>query len=188
MTFLLGKRIKLVKFTDRFVTARYIDWLNDQDVNKYMFTGRIPVAQKDIDRQDQQNNIMFAIISRLAINDTGQMQEIDDFRNYIGTCSIYKIDNINRNAEIGYMIGDKSYYGIGIGTELIGILVKYGFERLNLHKITAGVVSENVGSIRVLEKNNFKQYGDNPEDYYLDGKYISTLLFYILSNEYFKTI
>ena len=54
-------------------------------------------------------------------------------------------------AEIHYSILPK-YWGNGYATEAVKALIKYGFEELNLHRIEAGVATENAASIRVLEK------------------------------------
>jgi hypothetical protein len=56
----------------------------------------------------------------------------------------------------------------------------YAFNRLNLNKVTAGVVKGNEGSAKVLIKNGYKQYCTNPQDYYLEGKYFDTERFYKL--------
>jgi len=40
----------------------------------------------------------------------------------------------------------------GYGTETARALIKFGFEKLSLHKIEAGVATENIRSINVLEK------------------------------------
>jgi [ribosomal protein S5]-alanine N-acetyltransferase len=61
-------------------------------------------------------------------------------------------------AELGYWIGEK-YWGKGIATEAVGIITQYGFDKLNLERIYAGVFDFNKPSKRVLEKNGFKQEG-----------------------------
>lgn len=43
-------------------------------------------------------------------------------------------------------------WGNGYGTEAAKALIKFGFEKLHLHKIEAGVATENKRSIKVLEK------------------------------------
>jgi RimJ/RimL family protein N-acetyltransferase len=45
-----------------------------------------------------------------------------------------------------------SHWGNGYATELAKRLIRFGFEMLNLHRIEAGVATENRRSIKVLEK------------------------------------
>jgi len=179
MTYLVGKDIKLVKFTDRFITAKYIDWLNDQDVNRYLFTGRIPISKEEITNRNDGNNIMFAIMCKLSADGDALVEE-EFYSEFIGTISLNGIDWIIRKGEIGYMIGEKSHWGAGIATEAVKLVSDYALNRLNLHKVEAGVVEGNIGSIKVLEKNGFKEYTVIPDDYWFEGKYYGAHRFYKL--------
>ena len=178
--YLTGERIRLVKFADRHITPAYIAWLNDQEVNRYLCTGRMPVSKDEMVAPKDEKNLMFAIMSNLLPGVGGNYETSGAYQNYVGTCSLHSISNIDRRAEIGYMIGDKSHWGIGIATELVGLLAEYGFGRLNMNKLTAGVVKGNIGSVKALEKNGFKQYCTNPQDYFLDGAYLDAERFYKL--------
>ena len=78
------------------------------------------------------------------------------------------------------MIGNKSYWGNGIATEAVGLVTNWALNRINLHKVESEALEGHVGSIRVLEKNGFKQYGIVPQNYFLEGKYLATHKFYKL--------
>ena len=52
-----------------------------------------------------------------------------------------------------------SYWGKGYATEIAKSLVKFGFEKMHLHKVEAGVQTENIQSIRVLEKAGMTREG-----------------------------
>lgn len=171
-------RIRLDKFTERSITPSYISWLNDYEVNKYMQTGRLLVSEKDVYAPKNDKDLLFMI----------RYKESDDSAPYIGTASLHRIDWVIRKAEIGYMIGDKSYWKKGIASEVVSLLTNYGFNRLNLNKITAGVVDGNEGSVKVLLKNGYEKYCEEPEDYYLDGKLLNTHKFYKLQTNHNKEI
>lgn len=181
MTFLQGEKIKLVKFTSRFITAQYIDWLNNQGVNKFLYTGRMPISKEEISERNDHCNLMFAIMCNLAYNfENDEYEELEDYNQYIGTISLNAIDWINRKGEVGYMIGEETHWGLGIATEAVKLVTDYALQRLNLNKVEAGVVDENGGSIKVLERNGFKEYGVIPQDYWHEGKYHDTYRFYKL--------
>lgn len=179
MTYLIGEKIKLVKFTDRFITAKYIEWLNNHDVNRYLFTGRIPITKEEIRNRNDNNNIMFAIMSNLS-SAGDRLTKNDLYSEFIGTISLHCIDWIIRKGEIGYMIGEQTHWGAGIATEAVGLVSDYALNRLNLHKVEAGVVDGNVGSVRVLEKSGFEKYATIPDDYWIEGKYYDAHRFYKL--------
>jgi [ribosomal protein S5]-alanine N-acetyltransferase len=51
------------------------------------------------------------------------------------------------------------HWGKGFGTEIAKALIGFGFERLKLHKVEAGVATENIRSVRVLEKAGMTREG-----------------------------
>jgi RimJ/RimL family protein N-acetyltransferase len=174
MNYLVGQKIKLVKFTEKFVTDEYIGWLNDHEISRYLYTGRIPITKEEIIIPSGDNNLRFAILAK-DIDIFGEIS--GEYHNYVGTISLSKIDWICHNGEIGYMLC-KEYWGHGIASEAVSLISDYAFNRLNLHKVEAGVIEGNIGSIKVLEKNGFKEYGRIPDDYYLEGKYHNVIRFY----------
>jgi RimJ/RimL family protein N-acetyltransferase len=73
----------------------------------------------------------------------------------IGFVGLKVTDNIG---EVSYIF-DSDYTGKGYCTEVIRALIDIGFNKLEINKIYATVLEENIASIRVLEKNNFKRNG-----------------------------
>ncbi|EZH73272.1 GCN5 family acetyltransferase [Aquimarina atlantica] len=67
-------------------------------------------------------------------------------------------DMYRKSAEIGYWLGEP-YWGKGITTKAVDQITKYGFEKLNLIRIYAGVIEYNTASMSVLEKSGFKKEG-----------------------------
>lgn len=57
---------------------------------------------------------------------------------HIGNIKIGPINPHHNYADISYFIGEKSLWGKGIATEAIQLILKYAFEELKLHKVTAG--------------------------------------------------
>lgn len=65
-----------------------------------------------------------------------------------------KEDVYRKNAEIGYFIGEE-YWGKGIATEAVRLLVDYIQKKFDLVRIYAEVFDYNKPSMKVLEKNGF---------------------------------
>lgn len=59
---------------------------------------------------------------------------------------------------VGYSL-DQAHNGKGHTTEAVRLAVQHAFERLNLHRLEAGVMPHNMGSRRVLEKVGFHYEG-----------------------------
>ena len=182
MNYLIGDKVKLVKFTEQYMTPQYVGWLNNPEVNRYLNTGRFPVCRQELITPSGEKNLMFAIMSNIGSDSADKLWKDTEYNHYIGTCSLHDIDWISRKGEIGYMVGEKTHWGAGIATELIYLLTGYAFNRLNLNKLTAGVVEINKGSIKALEKNGFKQFAIFEQEYYLDGKYLDSYRFHNFKN------
>lgn len=71
---------------------------------------------------------------------------------------ILQKDVYRKSAETGYWIGER-YWGKGITTKAVELIVEHGFKELKLIRIYAGVFEYNVASMKVLEKNGFQKEG-----------------------------
>ena len=74
----------------------------------------------------------------------------------IGTCGFNSIEPQNRRAEIGGEMATE-YWGKNIAIEAVRLIIRFGFETMNLHTIEAKVSPENRGAVFVLEKLGFKK-------------------------------
>jgi [ribosomal protein S5]-alanine N-acetyltransferase len=89
----------------------------------------------------------------------------------VGAVGLKNIDLVNRKANLGYWIGEQ-YWGRGIATECIRLIIDYAFSpELGLKQISAYVFPENKGSIHVLEKNGMKNKGEVKEYHKISKRY-----------------
>ena len=76
-----------------------------------------------------------------------------------GVISLMPNEGVYRiSSEIGYWVGEP-YWGRGIATQAIAKITRYGFEKLQLERIYAGVYEFNVASMKALEKNGYIKEG-----------------------------
>jgi hypothetical protein len=57
-----------------------------------------------------------------------------------------------------------AFEGRGFMTEAVGAIVKWAFEQPNVQAVTAQTDPNNIASQKILEKNNFAQYGKTTEN------------------------
>lgn len=89
----------------------------------------------------------------------------------IGTINLFQVlRGAIQGAFIGYFL-DKEYNGKGYTTEAAKLVVDYAFNELKLHRIEAGVMPHNIGSIRVLEKAGFHKEGISVKNVKINGKW-----------------
>jgi ribosomal-protein-alanine N-acetyltransferase len=73
-------------------------------------------------------------------------------------------------AEAGYWLG-QPYWGQGLASEALGLLLRFGFEELQLNKIYATHIAENPASGRVMLKNGMVKEGELVQHTKRDGQY-----------------
>lgn len=66
----------------------------------------------------------------------------------------FEHDVYRNNVEIGYFVGEK-WWGKGVATEAVRLMVEYVEKNFDVTRIYAGVFEYNKASMRVLEKNGF---------------------------------
>ena len=103
----------------------------------------------------------------------------------IGSITVVSKDLDNKVCEIGYNIGE-SWWNKGYGTEAIKNVIDYLFSLEMFDVITAACFVENIASIRVLEKNEFKQEGILRNRIIYNNEIKSLRQFSLLREEYNK--
>lgn len=100
----------------------------------------------------------------------------------IGGCGLEVVRVQPQRAELGYWLACP-WWGRGIMTAAVSALCRYGFDELELEKLTAHVFDFNPASSRVLEKCGFQQEGFLPRHYRKDGQSIDARLYGLLQPE-----
>ena len=76
------------------------------------------------------------------------------------------------------------YWGRGYATEAAREMLRFGFEELQLHRITAGCIADNAASAHVLEKIGMKLEGRLREKEFFKGRWWDHLWYEILEQEW----
>lgn len=99
----------------------------------------------------------------------------------VGSAGIWRLDKKNFRGEIGFELSPK-YWGKGIMFEALSAIIKFGFEKMNLHSIEGNVDPENTSSIKLLEKLGFNKEGHLKENFFHNGKFYDTALYSLVKN------
>jgi RimJ/RimL family protein N-acetyltransferase len=102
----------------------------------------------------------------------------------IGLVALSDVDRTFKTARLWYVLGTKELSGRGLTTLAVSRLLGLGFRDLGLGAVNAWTVEHNRGSIRVLERNNFRPIGRQRRCHYIDGRACDRLLFDLLAEEY----
>lgn len=158
--------LRNLKKTD--ATKEYLKWLNSKKINQFLesrFTKHSKIdVRKYIEKMNYDPDIIFLAIIR------------KDNQNHIGNIKLGPINWNHKYAEIGVMIGDENSWGKGYASEAIKLISDFGFNYLKLHKITAGIYEENIGSIKAFLKAGFFIEGMRYKHFFFKGKYVNHIL------------
>lgn len=168
--------IRLIPFTEDLITDKYISWFNNPIVCEHTSHCVYPMTKeraleyiKSINKPTS-NTIVWAIMKCSRYDCKERIYE------HIGNICLTSINLINRTAEIGIIIGE-NIRGKGIGNRVLKVVVKHGFDKLNLQRIWLGTSSLNIGMQKAAEKIGFKQEGILKNALYTNGRYVDDYIY-----------
>jgi len=175
--FLVGEKIYLRPLDLDDVNEKYLNWINDGEVIKLLATVR-PTPMYQLESYvksvlDNPNFVFFAIVEK-------------ETNKHIGNVKLGPIDWINRTTNYGLMLGDKDSWGKGYAQEAFILLLKFAFEKLNLHKVWDMATASNAASIKANQKVGFQIEGHLRKQLFKNGKYEDGVLLGLLAEDYFK--
>ncbi len=105
-----------------------------------------------------------------------------------GRCGLHNWNKEHSRAEIGYSIDIEQFKRKGLMSEALEVIIAYGFDKLKLNRIEALVGKDNIPSLKLMEKYDFMHEGILRNHYYLNDKYIDSIMFSILRKDYYFII
>lgn len=125
-----------------------------------------------LDTYAKQQGLFWAII------DKSSNQVIGDF-------SFWRIDHKNHRGEIGYSLKPK-FWGKGLMSETMDVLLDFGFNQLNLHSFEANINPKNQASRQLLVKAGFVKEAYFKENYFFEGQYLDSEIYSLIKSEHLK--
>jgi RimJ/RimL family protein N-acetyltransferase len=173
-----GTRVRL-RAIERDDIPRYLHWLNDREVTENLLISS-PLSkameEKWFERQVETPPTAGQVlnIETLVGNDWV----------HIGTCGLHVIEQVNNAAEFGIMIGEKEFWNKGLGREATMLMLKHGFEDLNLNRIYLHVFETNLRGMKAYEAAGFVREGILRQAVYKNGRYLDIIVMSVLHSEW----
>jgi RimJ/RimL family protein N-acetyltransferase len=108
---------------------------------------------------------------------------LNDTRELIGDLGCYVKKEDSRQAVIGFTISSK-HWRQGYATEIIHALMKFLFEDMNMHRVTADCDADNTASYRTLERLGFRREAHFVDSFPFNGSYSSEYYYGMLQREW----
>lgn len=177
---IIGEQIRY-RAIEKEDLPKFVKWLNDPEVRQGLsMTMPLSLAEEENWFEELHKRPQFERPLAMEI----QPDPLVDEWVFVGNCGLFGIDWQNRFAEIGIHIGEKGYWNQGFGTRAILLILKHGFENLNLHRLWLRVHETNPGAIRSYEKAGLTLEGKFREAQYRDGRYADVLIMSMLKDEW----
>lgn len=172
-----GFQFRLRPFREEQVSDRYIGWLNDPEVTRFLEI-----------RFVRQNNATASSYVRSFYSGVEKyMWGIypNHHEEMIGTITLHHVNLIHGTAEVGLLIGEKCYWGKDASTEAMNLLAQFAFETIGLRRLTGGTYATNHGMNFTFKRLGFRHEGTLRRAYLVDNdKYVDGYRWGILSEEW----
>ena len=153
--------IRLAQLKPTDVTDDYVNWYNSKEVIKY----------SDNQYRSFSLNYQITYVDNCSKNEDLELYGIFDKEKHIGNISLSGLKSYHPTGEISYVIGDTSYWGKGIASEAVNLIIEIASSKHSLHKVFAGVSSKNIASQKVLMKTGFSLEGIRKEHLFYNNEW-----------------
>ena len=174
--FIVGERIYLRPLEPARDNHLYSTWVNDEEIRRYF-----SIYPTSDTRGEERLELLYKdgkhIIFGVALSENNRL---------IGLVGLKDINYINQSAGFYIIIGDRSAWGKGYGTEATKLMIRYGFMELNLNRIQTQSMEDNIGGWRADEKAGFKYEATLREVILRFGKYNNVRVYSQLRSEYLQ--
>ena len=166
-----------IEITNEFPTGHmdeFIHSANDRNMSLLLMTHSFPYPYTEedavafIDKNRESGSEIFEIDFYIVYR-----------KRFAGIIGLSDIDYENSRAHIGYWIGE-NYRNKGIGGKVVGMVVKFAREILNLNSLHTKVLTINIPSIIILTKNGFAIDGLSRHCFRYDNRFYSAFIFSLL--------
>lgn len=167
-------RLMITPFTEDYITPRYLGWLNDSDLMRcseqrhHRHTRNSSLAY--LKSFDGTSNYFWAII------------ETQNGLGHIGNINAY-VDEPNRLADIGILIGEKNAGRKGYGLEAWCSVCTFLAEDLKMRKISAGTMATNLPMRRIMEKAGMIEDGIRKAHFLFGGNTVDIVHMALFPNK-----
>jgi ribosomal-protein-alanine N-acetyltransferase len=153
-----GRLTGLRPLREEDVGERYLGWMRDPEVLRYLearFAEQTLESLRAFVRANagRDDTLLLAICA------------LDEDERHIGNIKVGPLHPHHRTADVGLIIGERSWWGRGAGREAIALATRLAAERLGARKLTASCYGSHVGSARAFLANGWTDEGRRPAQY-----------------------
>ncbi len=111
---------------------------------------------------------------------------IEEAGRMIGSVFLHSVSQGDRRARLALGILDPGRHGIGLGREVIGLVLSHAFGSLGLHRVELRVLAYNEPAIRCYRACGFQVEGRERQTALVGGEWHDDMVMGILSHEFLQ--
>jgi len=138
------EKVKVVEFSERHLTERYVGWLNDPEVVRY--------SEQRHHRHTLFTCIDYFEFQKRSPNYFLAIELIDSNILHIGNIGV-EVDQFNNKADVSIIIGEKSVWGTGVASRAWGLVMNVLIQKLDFRLVTTGTMETNVPMIKLIKRS-----------------------------------
>jgi RimJ/RimL family protein N-acetyltransferase len=169
-------RLIIEPFSEKYLTPRYVSWLNDPEVVRYSEQRHrqhtLESCKKYYESFAGTPNFFWAI-------------SLKDTEFHIGNLNAY-VDIMNKVADIGILLGEKAAWGKGHGLEAWKAVCDYLLGNGGIRKISAGTLALNAGMLNIMIRSGMVEDGRRFRHYLVEGHEIDLLHYALFANRDYR--
>jgi RimJ/RimL family protein N-acetyltransferase len=172
---LCGKLVRLVGFDPEKHAAALAEWDRDTEYLRLLNSDPAKLFTPKLSKEWMEKHLDEMYLFAIYTVAEDKM---------IGALDLGGIRWDARNAWVGIGIGEREYWGKGYGTEAMQLILRFGFEELNLNSVTLSVFEYNTRAFQSYVKAGFVEEGRQREWMMRDGKRWDLIYMSILRSEW----
>lgn len=172
------KDYELATLSVNHATPRYLGWLRDEEVTRFLEVRRKQYSLDDLKQyissfKGDKSKFLFGVFHRA----TGD---------HVGNGTVYNVNYEVGTFTIGLMIGDKEHWGKTVSMESCLTLLWYGFEKLGMRKFFGGVYANHFASRFVLQRLGCVFEAVLKERFLFEGQPVNQCYYTMTRNQWFE--
>ena len=153
-------------FSEKYLTKKYVSWLNNPEVVRY--------SEQRHKKHTVKTCRVYLRLFEKSPNYFWAISVSNDKLDHIGNITAY-IDEANKAADIGILIGETKALGKGYAAEAWIAVCEYLFKKMNIRKITAGTISSNERMLNLMKRAGMSDDGRRIRQYIWEDKEVDVI-------------
>lgn len=172
-----GEKVRLVALSAEYLPF-YRKWIDDPEVTEFLATIGFPYSMEE-ERQWLER-------ARRPGGNAAHFTIVTKGGKPIGNIALMDVNYLNRNAQLGIMIGEKGQWDKGYGKDAVRALLEFAFGKLGLNRIDLKLNANNKRALACYESCGFRLEGRKKKHLFYDGEYCDELAIGILRQDWEK--